>query len=661
MNEITGKGGGGTAADISQPPRFIRTRLVHLFLILAIGITVYSNTLNVPFVLDDNPCIVENSAIRHSPIYFFRSGSQSNSIDLEPFRMAMLTRPVSYLTFALNFRINGLNVSGYHIFNTLIHLSNALLVYFLVDLLLQSPFFRRDPERADRGAGTLSGGFAFLAAALFVVHPIQTQAVTYIVQRFASLTTFFFLLTVTFYLRSCLSGSRNLKYAFYLISFVSAVLAMLTKEIAFTLPVIIALLELMFLDGSPARRIMRYAPFFLTMAIIPCNMLRVKGILAASAGGAGTIGTLSGNPSLSNLDYLFTEFRVIITYLRLFLLPVNQTIDYNYPEYHSFLTPPVLLSFTVLAAILSCGVYLWHRSARSDCTEPYLYRLLSFGIIWFFVTLSVESSIIPIESVIYEHRMYLPSIGFFLALLSCAALISTRYLPPPRRRRWSVAAAIVIIAALAGTTYARNRVWGDLTSFWEDVVRKNPATSRGYSNLCEAYFKTDRIDDAERECTTAMQLDPGDPRGYENLGAISEKRGRPLEAVSFYRLALKTNSGYLPAQIAIGKIYQGMGMSADAVKEYESVIRVDRNNFAAHYNLGLLYYDLGRYGDAVTEYSEAQRLDPDFAPLYNSLGIAYCRLGSYEKGISLIRKCLQLDPANRNALSNLQKLSRIGK
>ena len=135
---------------------------------------------------------------------------------------------------------------------------------------------------------------------------------------------------------------------------------------------------------------------------------------------------MAGSADVSRWDYLNTQFRVIVTYIRLLFFPVNQNLDYDYPIYRTFFTPPVFLSFLFLLGIFCWGIYLLYRSYKSDQANRFWYRLIAFGIFWFFVTLSVESSIIPIQDVIYEHRLYLPSVGFFMAIMSGIVFIYVR-------------------------------------------------------------------------------------------------------------------------------------------------------------------------------------------------------------------------------------------
>ncbi|MBI4824287.1 MAG: hypothetical protein HY805_08690 [Nitrospirae bacterium] len=313
-------------------------------------------------------------------------------------------------------------------------------MYFLVVLTFRTPFLSL------RGTGSRSNLIALFSSLLFVSHPIQTEAVTYIFQRLASLCAFFYLLSLVFYIKwrlgvkekspspviargdspEAISGiatpsARNDRgeidkkiitaLLLYLGSLLSAILAMKTKENAFTLPVVIMLYEFFFFKGSLGKRILYLIPFLLTMLIIPFSLIGIDKPVGEIISGVEP--ATRGYGEISRQDYLFTQFRVITTYIRLLFLPINQNIGYDYPVYHSFFEVQVFLSFLFLLSIFGFAVYLYVRSKSSPIS-----RLIAFGVFWFFITLSVESSIIPLPMWINEYRVYLPSVGALVAVTS---------------------------------------------------------------------------------------------------------------------------------------------------------------------------------------------------------------------------------------------------
>ena len=240
----------------------------HFLLIAVLAILVYSNTFNVPFLFDDNPNIVENPIVMD--LKYFTQPSEAEIFSGTFQYKEFMKRFIGYLSFALNYKAHGLDVRGYHITNLLIHIINGILLYSLVMLTFRTPWF------SDSYLNDKSRVVALFSALLFVSHPVQTQAVTYIVQRFASLATMFYLMSLVFYVtwrlrtavRSSESGAWK-NHIIYIMSLVSAVLAMKTKETAFTLPLAIMLYEFLFFKGKVKMRLLRLMPLILTMLIIP--------------------------------------------------------------------------------------------------------------------------------------------------------------------------------------------------------------------------------------------------------------------------------------------------------------------------------------------------------------------------------------------------------
>src|SRR3990172_10073664 len=243
--------------------------MLHVSLIVILGLLAYSNTFNSPFVLDDVPNITENHAIKDLNNLWPPSGA----------------RWFGSLTLALNYRFGTISPSGYHAVNLAIHILNALLAYWLVLLTLKTPYI----VSVNRGEKDNHYMAALFTSLFFLSHPIQTQAVTYIVQRFASLATLFYLLTLVMYIKWKESKKQQGKYSalpamFYTVSLLSAVLAMKTKEIAFTLPVVMVIYELMFFQGKIRKRALYLAPFVLTMLIIPLTLTKAGGSLLEISG-----------------------------------------------------------------------------------------------------------------------------------------------------------------------------------------------------------------------------------------------------------------------------------------------------------------------------------------------------------------------------------------
>lgn len=672
-----------------------RKPAAHLLLILVLGLLVYSNTFHSPFQWDESDYIVGNPIIKS--LGYFAEPSRAKGF---PVYNGLKSRYIGYLTFALNYRIHGFDVVGYHIVNLAIHIFNAILVYFLLLLTFKTTYFRRETsdvkskelenqrrELQNHSRLTIDDSrftyyIALAVALLFVAHPLQTEAVTYVFQRFASLVAMFFLLSLVLYIKGSLSAKSDRQKTvsltaaenslftihasrftiiWYLLSLISAVLAMRTKENAITLPVVITLYELLFFRRPLKSRLFRLAPFLLTMLIIPLTIIG----LGSTAG--DMISEIKdpealGLQTVSGDKYLFTQFRVIVTYLRLLILPVSQNLVYDYPVFHSFFAPPVFISFLLLSAIFGSAVWLLYKSGHagrlvergsvtvhaSRGSEYSLFtihysRLIAFGIIWFFITLAVESSILPLPMLIDEYRVYLPSVGFFIAVTAGAALLIERFTGAPARKLKMAAALLsVIVLGLSSATYARNVLWTDKVSLWEDVIRKSPSSPRAYNNLGLAFKEKGLREKAIEMYGRAIILDPRFSLAYSNLGVAYADAGLTARAIENFEKAVSLNPKNLLAYANMARAYGEAGRLDKAVENYGKVIALKPYDSAAYHGLGTAYVMLGRLDDALAAYTRFVALSPDDPEAYRSRGIVYAKKGDARNAGSDFQKACTL-------------------
>ncbi|MBI5196023.1 MAG: tetratricopeptide repeat protein [Nitrospirae bacterium] len=667
--------------QIKYENSFCHKPVTHILLILLITLFAYSNTFYAPFQFDDNSNIVN-----FLPVKNFKSFIETlKNSPAEPSFTTFKSRFITYLTFALNYKLHGLNVTGYHVINFTIHIINTLLIYWLVVLTLQTAV--RSKESGVRSEENIvsepclpagrqapnsqlqTNLIALFSSLLFVSHPVQTQAVTYIVQRFASLATLFYLLSLVMYVKFRTQNIDQRQKIFslssvfwYLTSVLSAVLAMKTKEIAFTLPIIIVLYEFFFFSKSQIHpssvnrqpstsRITRHmsrflflTPFLLTMLIIPLTLMgfdESAGNLLGDVSKATRIQT-----TMTRLDYLFTEFRVIVTYIRLLFFPVNQNLDYDYPIYNSFLNPNVFLSFLLLFGIFCFGVYLFYYSKKlsSFNLHPSTLRFTAFGIFWFFITLSVESSVIPIVDVIFEHRLYLPSIGLIIAFVCLVFYAFSRITHHASQITVLLLAAIVIALSIA--TYQRNIVWQDEIRLWEDVKSKSPGKERVYSNLGTAYKVHGLIDKALEQYQIALQLNPYSQISYCNLAIAYSDKGLFDKAIDYYLLSIKFKPDFPDAYYNLGNAYLSKGLTDKAIEQYQVAIKFNSNYSEAYNGLGAAYKSQGLTDKAIQQYQSAIKFNPDYSKAHYNLGKVYQSKGLTDKAIEHYKIAFKLDPDN---------------
>lgn len=644
--------------------------LIHILLIAAVGLLAYSNTFNGPFQWDEVEYIIGNPIVEDISYYL----SPSKALGT-PYYPLLKSRPVGYFTFALNYRFHGLNVTGYHIVNLSIHIINAILVYFMIFLTFQTPYLRIQNSEFT----PYSHIIPLAVALLFVAHPVQTEAVTYVFQRLASLVSMFYLLSLVLYIKGRLTvqksvvssqkseGTQDSKLKiqssviWYLLSLVSAVLAMKTKENAFTLPLVIMLYEFLFFSGPVKIRLFRLAPFLLTLPIIPLTLIGMDKP-------AGEIISLMADPAalgtqeISRNEYLFTQFRVIVTYIRLLFLPVNQNLAYDYPVYRSFFVPQVLLSFLLLMSILGLAVYIIIKVKKSDesmqyavsSKQPVAYsllltpysRLIAFGIFWFFMTISVESSIIPVSMLIDEYRVYLPSAGAFTSIVTGVFMFAMRggSANAGRNEKLAISMLLLAVIVLSAATYMRNTLWMDNVSLWRDVVKKSPNLYRGYTNLGKAYYEKGDYKKAFEMFERVVALRPSHFEAYNNRGNAYNSLGRLEEAVADYDKAIALNPSNFVAYNNRGNIFNSTGQFDKAVADYDKAIALNPSDSALYANRGNIFNRTGQFDKAIEDYSKAAALNPSDHKAYAVLGVLFGRTGAFDKAVESFNKAVAINP-----------------
>jgi tetratricopeptide (TPR) repeat protein len=497
------------------------------------------------------------------------------------------------------------------LFNIIIHLGTAILAWWLVLVTFSTPAMK-DEEIAKR-----ANLIAFFVGLVFVVHPIQTEAVTYIVQRATSLASLFYLLSLSLYIKSRLSYKNfSLKTSrfCYIASLIACIMAMFTKEIAITLPLIILLYEFYFLKDKEFIDWKSITPFLSSMLVVPLAMFMTKSVNFME------MCRISESVShISPLSYLLTEFRVMVTYLRLFFLPINQNLDYDYATAKSIFELPILASALLLILIIFVAL----RLSRN-------YRLLSFSIFWIFLTLLPESSIIPIQDVIFEHRLYLPMVGYSLLLVTLIYFIFGK------KRVWAMTLILIMmINWYALLTYTRNFDWYDNITLWDDTVHKSPGKARSYFNRGIAYavdgehkkafFDLDKslslyynqigkIRDYAKVHDKLIMPDYGEL--YNFLGTKFAEINLFEHATILFKEAIKNHPSNIKYYTNLCAAYGDLKKFKEAIKSASKAIELDPNSGGAHYNLSVAYYFDKQYDLAFRHLGIATNLgfrpDPDF-------------------------------------------------
>ena len=544
--------------DVSEKSTLVRQKWLCLGFLLLINLIAYSNSFITEWHFDDLSNILNNRDVHLRNLSW-------NSLRSAGTTKIAGTRPIAYLTFAVNYYFSGSDVVPYHIVNFTIHWVNACLVWLLVFILGK----RWRPEIA----GSSLQFFSLLVAALWPTSPLQTQAVTYVVQRMTSLAAMFFLLSVICYIL-WRSPQRTAGRWGYMAGCVAcALLAFATKENAFILPAVVLVYEIYCIQGfqqlKSRARLMGFLSLFI-FALLVFGIYHYRVIERIRVDYAGR--------DFSMGERVLTEFRVVAFHLSQLLLPLPSrlSLHHEFEKSRSILAPPTtLLSLLLILGIVASAIQ-WKKK------RP----LASFFILWFFLTLVIESSILPLE-LIFEHRLYLPSIGFFGVLLS--PLLYFFRLPNTSGRTHLAVIALLAVCLSVWMTYERNKVWQDDATLWLDALEKYPSSFRVQNNLATAYAQSDRLDLAEGAFRESIRLNPKGLEAKVNLALLCLNQGRLNEAVRWAQEIDPKDVRDPYVFFNLGVIYAKQGNLDKARESYQFALNQKPDYAEACFNLGLVY------------------------------------------------------------------------
>ncbi|MDD5691624.1 MAG: tetratricopeptide repeat protein [Candidatus Omnitrophica bacterium] len=562
--------------------KVIRSNHLAIIILSLLGIAVYSNTLNNTFHFDDFSFILDNPGLSDP-------GKLTELFKYWPSRF------IGFLSFAVNYQIHQFSVFGYHLVNIGLHILTSFLVFWLACLTFSFPAMKEEAAYSHR---ELMG---FFTAAIFLTHPVQTEALNYIFQRVTILSAFFYLTSLCLYAKAMLAlreGGRVNKFC-YSASLIAAFIGMFTKENIVTLPLMILLYDLYFLQGARGPRWRRLFPFLLLLPVVPLTVAIAKPVIFAD------VERLLNNPLSSSSHYLWTQFSVLTTYLRLFLFPAGLNLDYDYPVARAFWGISTLAGFSVLLFLIITSILAFRR-----------YRLMSFGILWFILTMLPESSIIPIADPIYEHRLYLPLVG-----CSIFAVAGLYYLFRNKSFKIVITILTMIVAVCSILTYGRNRVWENEIVLWSDTISKSPEKLRPYNNRGLAYFDQGEYDKAIADFSRAIGLKRDYADGYYNRGLAYHKKGEYNKAAADYTEAIKINPEYLKSYINRGQVYNVSGEHEKAILDFRRAIEIAPLNTEGYFNLAYIYLVLGKKEEAAAVYNKILAIYPNNAEVNYNLGI----------------------------------------
>ncbi|HEY3756875.1 MAG TPA: tetratricopeptide repeat protein [Opitutaceae bacterium] len=615
---------------------------------LAVGLA-YGNALHGPFLYDDEGSVLRNPSLQHwlTALRPPAGGWPTSG------------RPVFNLSLALNYALSGLKTDSYHVLSILIHLAAAWLLFGLVRRTLSRIGY--EENRAT--------GVSWAVALIWAVHPLLTEAVTYISQRSESLMGLFFLLTLYAFEKGSRVGTRQTAQGpsaqiWLTVSVVACALGMASKEVMVTVPVIVLLYDRVFVART-WRGVMERKGYYLALAATWIE-------LAALMHEAGTRGGTAGfGTAIPWWAYAMTQFRGIADYLRLAIWPHPLLFSYGLtlggPPAEVAIAGVVVLALAVTSLGAAC------RGSK-----------VGFLGAWFFVILSPTSTVVPIATeLIAEHRMYL-SLAAVVALVVCvcerrvravaggadpggcgvesgtagvgapgySASVALRRQKYPGTRGLLIAVLVVAVAEVVATRI-RNRAYNSVLTLWGDTVAASPDDAGARNNYGNALAEAGQLDAAAEQFEAALRLVPDYDDPHFNLANTLVKLGRPDAAISHYQAALRVRPDDARLRYGLGSALHKTGHDAEALREYQKALAGESDASFVWYDLGNALLELGQLPDAKTAFAHALRIKPDYPDaLVNYAGVL-AQTGDTAGAIAGFQAVLKLEPNAADVRNNL--------
>lgn len=522
----------------------------------------YWPSMNGPFLFDDNFLPFSLSNISTQPLSAFLHGQ----------------RPLLMATYWLSARLSPAGTWWYHFLNLLIHCVTTVLVFFIVKRLMVWAAI------GESRRGLLAG----FAAAMFLLHPVQTEAVSYVAGRSDALSVMlaFAAFTVFLYRRE---SAASWKTAIAVLLLFGA--ALTAKEDTIALPALLLLTDFWWSPGARWEGIRRNWKIYLPMVAGAVLGVAVLWRLIMHSSTAGF-----GLKDFTWYQYFFTQWRAIFVYLGMFLWPANLTLDWDFPISHTVLEHGAIVWMAILAALVA-GAWILRRR----------FPLAAYGFLVFLILLAPTSSILPIKDPIAERRLYFAMLGLLLIVVDVLARLKVD--------RQALAAGALALVLLAGfVTHARAEIWSDEVALWEDTARKSPGAWRPHFQLGFAYFKAERYSQALEEFEKTAELHPADPDLLLDWGLAYD--------------------GLNQLQPALEKLQESAAMHPTA---------------HVYSQIGMIYGKLEKWPEALAALATAEKLNPAFPDTYVYRGVVHTRTNQLLDATQDFRRALELDPGNQRA------------
>ncbi len=572
-----------------------------LFVLFCAAVIVYYPSFSVPFYLDDYPSIVENPAIY-------------DVTQLDKVWGFYYPRFIGYLSFSLNYSIGGEATFGYHLVNFIIHFLAGSGVFFLSRILLLALTASSNEQKADSTITKTVYCYTipFLAALIFLINPQQTQAVTYIVQRLASMAAMFYIFALVSYSYARL----NNKPAIFIITVLFSGLAFFTKQNTATLPFALLLIELLFfqnLNKSQWKKLL-----LISIPVLIAFALLVYHYFDLTLERLDYLTRSLQTESLTRVQYFATQIMVVWHYIMQFFIPVDLHLDYDYPVQQSFFSFKVILSLLAHLALLT-GAFIVRKQ------QPLIFFAVSF----YYLAHLVESSIVPIPDIVFEHRTYLPNMGLSI-LFSVSIHLLLQY---KNLQKITLLGLALLLVWFSYLTFKRNTIWTQPIEFYLNETQHSPNKERVWADLGKYYLKEKKFNEALKSFAAALELG----KEGNTINAL------PTTILNTYFALLYTNQ-------------------LDKAVYFESLIPL---KMLSPHDKAVFYYMKGNRQAKVKQFDEAAqslqtalKISPDYLDAKANLAAVYLQKQQLSKAKVLLLEVLSVNPQHQTALFYTQQLNK---
>ncbi len=594
--------------------------------------------MHAPFIFDDYGYVVNNPLLNVGTII---KTDQGLTREQQTVIQVMKSRPLTFLSLYLNRKFTESSPGGYHFFNVLLHAINSVLIFLLTSILVRILF---SDLKINRYIG-------FACAILFVVHPVNTEVVSYISHRSESLVTLFCFLTILFFINYSIKQKFNLQ--FYMLSLLSFVLALLSKETSIIIPALILLIDYVFFCDLKFPKLLHraryHAPYWTLMLV----SFFVRHFFVNQY--AGVI-ILETNEKWTMSSYLATQVVVIFRYIKLLLLPFGQSIDHDIKPIIQVFTLTYGLSVLSLVLIL-VSPYILYRTYSHSLTEENdrsIYKLQLFSIVWFFISITPTSSFIPLTEAMAERRVYTSFFGFSLFLMSIYLIASTRLGLGGKAIIKTLFVLFIVFLSLK--MYKRNILFNDPMLLWEECLSAYPENARAHNNLGNLLFEKGRYDEAFSHYQKVADTSTWFPEVFANIANIYLQKGSFEKAIEFYLKALEKSPNSAQIMNNLGVAYYKIGEYKRAVELYTKSLASDPQNPQTLTNLGDVNYMMKHYVDALMFYKRALGYNPRNGLIYENLGNTFYALRQDSEALRMFLEAKRLMPKNIGLMEKIRLL-----